>query len=319
MKIYGKILALCAAFSYVSAFSVLEPKFTKHTSLSATDKTADIGGYVSKTYESLRDSITEESSDAALEARLDVLEKKQAASASQSSEAYSNKAQQIWDSAQKVDVQGDSLKTFSFPSPAVERVKVILKSSGRPLNADVDLWQGPDNTPVKMRVYLEDGSVRPFMASIETPDGSNTVAVRNLGALEFPMDAAVVASINEENPVVKRASDVTVQGGALKSFPFDPLVQSVQVSLKTDGRPLNARIELLQGPNNNKQVVELYSENGDKRPFFLVLETPGSGNVVRVLNTAPVEFPMTASIEPYHVGVPQDLDLQPVISGDEGW
>ena len=211
-------------------------------------------------------------------------------------------------------VQGGSLRTWSYRSPSVEQVQVILSTEGRPLDADIELWHGPDNTPCKMRVYVENGQLRPFSAVIETPRGPNTVAIRNIGQIEFPIAADVVAD-NVDNPSAEcTTASTTIQGGALRTYPFDPSVDSVQVLLKTDGRPLNARIELLQGPNNNKQVIELYTEDGCDRPFFCVLETPGSGNVVRVVNTAPVEFPMTAGVVPHSIN--NDMYTGAVLGGD---
>jgi len=198
-------------------------------------------------------------------------------------------------------VQGGSLRTWSYRSPLVEQVQVVLSTEGRPLDADIELWHGPDNTPTKMRVYVENGQLRPFSSVIETPRGPNTVAIRNIGQLEFPFAADVFANDVEDPSADCLASSMTIQGGALRTYPFDPLVDSVEVLLKTDGRPLNARIELLQGPNNNKQVVELYAEDGLDRPFFCILETPGSGNVVRIVNTAPVEFPMAAAVVPHSI------------------
>ena len=90
-------------------------------------------------------------------------------------------------------VQGGSLRTWSYRSPAVEQVQVVLSTEGRPLDSDIELWHGPDNTPVKMRVYVENGQLRPFSAVIETPRGPNTIAIRNIGQIEFPIAAVVVA------------------------------------------------------------------------------------------------------------------------------
>ena len=211
---------------------------------------------------------------------------------------------EMFDEVTQVTVQGGSLRTCSF-AENVDRVTVFLMTTGRPLNANVDLWQGPDNAPQKMSVYLEDGSKRPFRCTVESPGSSNAIAIRNTGQMEFPLEAGLECDMTDSvspSELLQATSDYRiVQGGAVYTTPFPPAVTSIQVSLKTDGRPLNARVELLQGPNNNKQVLEIYTEDGKDRPFYAVIDTPGTGNVVRIVNTATVEFPLTASVEPYMV------------------
>lgn len=214
----------------------------------------------------------------------------------------------LWDRSTPTIIQGSSLRTWSFANPAIKKCHILLKTDGRPLEADVELWQGPDNTPQEMKVYVEDGALRTFSVFLDTPHCPNTVAVRNTGHMEFPLFACVgpdrdsdTDSITDVLAAAKKTS-MTVQGGALRTYPFDPSVDSVVVMLKTDGRPLHSRIELLQGPNNNKQVLEIESEDGHEMPFVMVIQTPGSGNVVRILNLAPLEFPMTATVAAYEVG-----------------
>lgn len=192
-------------------------------------------------------------------------------------------------------------------------MQVVLKTEGRPLDTNIELWQGPDNTPQKMRVYVEDGKMRTFNCIIETPRGPNTVCIRNTAHLEFPLYAGVVPI--DRAGLESKATPRTIQGGALRTYPFEPNVASVKVILQTDGRPLNSRIELLQGPNNIKQVMEIYTEDGMDRPFVTVLETPGSGNVVRIVNTATMEFPLVCQAEPFLVA---DISgsAEAVIGGD---
>jgi hypothetical protein len=271
MKIFLTLSALTGA----AAFVVQPPAFPK-TAIASSSYTMD-----------LTDPTTKPAS---------------ASSISRSSGAIASA--DMWDSLSTITVQGGSLRTCSF-AEGTERVEVFLKTEGRPLNANVELWQGPDNSPQKMSVYLEDGSLRPFRCTLECPGSSNSVAIRNTGQMEFPLTAAIDADFggpeSAGNPSELLTETRVVQGGAVYTTPFAPAVQSVQVMLKTDGRPLNARIELLQGPNNNKQVMEVYTEDGDERPFYCIIDTPGTGNVVRIVNTATVEFPLSACIETYIV------------------
>merc|ERR1712146_367593 len=83
-----------------------------------------------------------------------------------------------------------------------------------------------------------------------------------------------------------------VDGGALRSYPLDPASDQVVVVLNTDGRQLNARIELLNAPNNPKQTFEVFTKNGELNSLCVCFNCPDDGNTVRIVNLAPVEFPL---------------------------
>ena len=215
-----------------------------------------------------------------------------------------------WASPSSILVQGGSRRTWSYRNAAVEKIQVVVTSDARPIDADIELWQGPDNTPIKMRVYVENGMMRPFSAVLETlspsstQPSSNTVSIKNTADQETPFEADVfIDGVDTPSPACIEALE-TIQGeDGVKTYPVDQETGSVEVLLKTDGRPLNARLELIEGPNNNKQVVELYTEDGLERPFFCILETGGdeSSSTIRVVNTNPLEFPLQAGIVPFSV------------------
>ena len=294
MNIHGKLLALCAVVHSIwSATAFFVParnskKMPSPTSLNYMDEWFDVPA---ETIFSERTVYPGQWADPSSAITTDT----------------TGRVRDIWETSSSVLIQGTSLETWSFPSPYVECVQVLMKTDGRPMNANVQVWQGPDNAPQSMSVFVEDG--RPFCAVVGTPRGMNTIAVRNTASLEFPLSACVVPGDNGPDGfggAVRNLSYQTssgarvIQGGAVYTTPFEASVESVQILLKTNGLPLNARIELLQGPNSKKQAMEIYTEDGLDRPFFAVIETPGSGNVVRIVNTGAMEFPLTASVEPFN-------------------
>ena len=219
-----------------------------------------------------------------------------------------------------IPVQGGTQRTLSFATSSIERVSLsLIGNNNRPLNAQVELWQGPDNKPQRMSVFSEDGTKYPVSLAIETPGSGNAISLKNTSPMEFPLAAGVDAEINDQensgyqndsgiNWTMKTLSEVStpsiLQGDSgVRTYPFGNNVESVQVLLKTDGGPMNARIELTQGPNNIKQIIEVYSEDGNRRPCYAVFETPGNLEyVVRVVNTSPMEFPLTAYVLEHSFG-----------------
>jgi len=122
-----------------------------------------------------------------------------------------------------ITVQGGSLRTWSFDYE-VEQVQVVLSSEGRSLDADIEVWHGPGNKPCKMRIYVEDANQSPFSCVIETPRGDNTVAIRNIGPVEFPIIANMVVD-GVDRPSMPEFTPI--QGGALRTFPFEPFIEAV--------------------------------------------------------------------------------------------
>jgi hypothetical protein len=222
------------------------------------------------------------------------------------SEPLVKSTEEMWQSVSLARVEGDSVKTCSLKEN-VQRVEVFLKTDGRPLNANVEMWQGPDNTPQKMTVFIEDGEARTFRATVECVGNSNAVAIRNTGPMALPLTAGIDTDFSSKetslNPayLMPKGKSSVVQGGAVFTEQFPSNVESIHLKLESNGRPLNARVEILQGPNNNKQVIEIFSEDGHLRPFYAIIDLPGSGNVLRVKNTSTIEFPFEAMVEPYIV------------------
>merc|ERR1719231_178835 len=135
--------------------------------------------------------------------------------------------------------------------------------------------------------------------------------------MEFPFEANVAKTgLGTAYDSLSDVEPELVQGGKITSYTFGAEVESIQVLLKTDERNMKAKIELTQGPNQIKQVIELYASVGYKNPFYCIIQTPGANNAIRVINENTVEFPFDAWVLPYETG--SASDAVPLMGGG-GW
>merc|ERR1719310_1657229 len=125
------------------------------------------------------------------------------------------------DGALEQRVEGKTRKTWTFNDLSKDRVQVAVKSAGRPVKADIQLWIGPDWTPFTIQ------------ALIGTRNKAAMIEVRNVGEYEFPFSAAAnyadASMASKADPVA--AHGERVDGGALRSFPLDAASKKLEVVL----------------------------------------------------------------------------------------
>lgn len=223
-------------------------------------------------------------------------------------------------------IQGGSRQTFNNMGSGGQ---AFVETDGRPLNVEMELYDGPNNTPTKVKMYSEDGRQRPM--NINTNyygyggNGGGTMSVRNVGSMEFPISAGITSNSRggsggyggmmmdgygpmggvgggmmpyDSTPIPSSARGITVQGGSLKTFKLPSYTNAAQVTIKSDGLPVNAKVELWGSSSHIKQVAEVYNDNGQSRPFAAIIDVPGEDNTIAVKNIGPMEYPIQVVVEP---------------------
>jgi hypothetical protein len=188
-------------------------------------------------------------------------------------------------------IEGQTRKTWNFNDVSQDRVSVAVGSEGRPVHSDLDLWIGPDWTPFKLNAYSEDGKLRPIQTLIGTRNKPVNIDIVNTGPSEFPLTAAASYAKGTMVQVAQRPKGEICQGSSIRSYAVDPSTKQLEVCLRTDGKQLNAKIELLNSPNNPKQTYEVFTNNGELNSLCVCFKTPDESTTVRVHNLASVEFP----------------------------
>eukprot|EP00527_Entomoneis_sp_CCMP2396_P001823 CAMPEP_0198151280 /NCGR_PEP_ID=MMETSP1443-20131203/55050_1 /TAXON_ID=186043 /ORGANISM="Entomoneis sp., Strain CCMP2396" /LENGTH=288 /DNA_ID=CAMNT_0043816901 /DNA_START=24 /DNA_END=890 /DNA_ORIENTATION=+ len=206
----------------------------------------------------------------------------------------------------RIEGGGGTIRTYQIP-PGAERIQYVLKSEGRPLKARVELWLGPIRQIHYCEIDMMDGNKTPYRATLKFKPVGTTLRIGTTkdSAGEFPLLAGVYIPKPDESKKIGKITEdtfyanerVKIQGGAIEGgngavrvFPYDASVKSMQLiiwSKDVGKKSFKALIEVLHGPNNKKQILDLQC-GGGSQPYHGIIQTPGQGEI-RIYNKKYVE------------------------------
>jgi len=249
-------------------------------------------------------------------------------------------SEELWAPEKQADMRiegGKTLKTFKMP-PHAERVQYIVKSpGGRPVKAKVELWIGPIRSVHELIYDSMDGTSYPLYGTLQFKKLEPVLKIQTNGEFEFPLECGVFVPSEEESDLigevtkdmfysspykdrVQGGSTIDGKGGAIRSFEIPPEWDKVQMMVwsKDVGRKsFKTNIEVLQGPNNQKQMINLRC-GGSTQPWHGVIETPGPGWIIRCNSKKYLEDGLfEIAIAPYGEPISRPEDM--VVVGGGGW
>ena len=223
---------------------------------------------------------------------------------------------------------------FQMPAHA-ERVQYILTSPNtRPVKAKVELWIGPIRCVHEFIYDCMNGQHFPMRVVLQFKKLQPVLKISTDSTYEFPLEFGVFVPEPEESahigdtcesmfynaPMkekVQGGSTLDNKGGAIRSFPIDDSWEKTQImvwSKDVGKKSFKSNIEILQGPNNAKQFLNLRC-GGSTQPFHCVINTPGPGWMVRCNSKKYLEDGLfEIAVAPY--GELSDNTDSVVMSGD---
>ena len=246
--------------------------------------------------------------------------------------------EELWPADKKANMRiegGSTLKTFKMPAHA-ERVQYVLQApNGRPVKAKVELWIGPIRCVHEMKYDCMNGGSFPLKATLQFKKLAPVLKVSTDSTYEFPLECGVfVPSPDESETIgaltkdhfynaplkerVQGGSTIDNKGGAIRSFNIDPTWEKTQImvwSKDVGKKSFKTNIEVLQGPNNQKQHINLRC-GGSTQPYHCVIDTPGPDWVVRCNSKKYIEDGLfEIAVGPYGEVVPYDDSSSVVVGG----
>ena len=192
--------------------------------------------------------------------------------------------------------------------------------------------------PAELIYDCMNGLTYPLKSTLQFKKLSPVLKVSTDGTFEFPLETGVFVPSPEESKKVgaickdmfysapmkdrvQGGSTIDNKGGAIRSFNIDPTWEQTQImvwSADVGKKSFKTNIEILQGPNNAKQHLNLRC-GGSTQPYHTVIDTPGSGWMIRCNSKKYLEDGLfEIAVAPYGETAEYDPSKDVVMGGISG-